>query len=163
MQTEQLAEQLSDASGDLDARPSTGEVLRQERLRRGLDEKEVADRLHITMHYVRALEADKYEKLPGAIFAKGYIKSYALLLDLDPDDVLDRYTEFTSLQLEQEQEASRQRVRRKRDKNKPWVIVSVVGFIVGFTALWAYNNFSVGSDSDTPTPAVTALRSESQL
>jgi cytoskeleton protein RodZ len=160
MQTEQLAEQLSDTSGALDARPSAGEILRQERLRRELDEKEVAVRLHITMHYVRALETDKYEKLPGAIFAKGYIKSYALLLDLDPDDVLDRYAEFTSQQLEQE--ASRQQVRRNRDKNRPWVIVSVVGFIVGFTALWAYNNFSAGPDSDTPTPAVTVGSSESQ-
>ncbi|HAJ74871.1 MAG: DUF4115 domain-containing protein [Gammaproteobacteria bacterium] len=153
MQTEQLAEQLSEASGDQDARLSAGEILRQERLRRDLNEKEVADRLHITIHYVRALEADQYEKLPAAIFAKGYIKSYALLLDLDPDDVLDRYAEFTSQQLEQEQEANRQQVRHNRDKNRPWVIVSVVGFIGSFSALWAYNNFSVGPDSDTATPA----------
>jgi cytoskeleton protein RodZ len=160
MQTERLAEQLPDASGDLDARPSAGEILRQERLRQGLDEKEVANRLHITMHYVHALEDDKYEKLPGAVFAKGYIKSYALLLDLDPSDVLDRYAEFTSQQIEQE--ASWQRVRRNRDKNRPWAIISVVGFIGGFTALWAYNNFSADPNSDTPTPAVAVGSSESQ-
>jgi formate dehydrogenase iron-sulfur subunit len=57
--------------------------MQQERIRRGLSEKEVADQLHITMHYVRSLEANNYDKLPGAVFAKGYIKNYAQLLELD--------------------------------------------------------------------------------
>ena len=52
-----------------------GEILQQERMRRGFSEKKVADQLHITVHYVKALETEHYEKLPGAVFAKGYIKS----------------------------------------------------------------------------------------
>ena len=50
---------------------TAGDILQQERQRLGLNEKEVADQLHITMHYVKALESNSYEKLPGAVFAKG--------------------------------------------------------------------------------------------
>ncbi|MDA1371861.1 MAG: DUF4115 domain-containing protein [Proteobacteria bacterium] len=156
MQTEQQAELLSDEVGEQESKPSAGEILLQARLIRGFSEKEVADRLHITMHYVKALEADRYEKLPGAVFAKGYIKSYALILDLDPEMVLERYTEFTNQALEQE--ASRQRVRRRRDKNRPWVIVSVVVFIGGFAGLWAYNSFFADIDTDSSTTPLVDAR-----
>ena len=57
---------------------TAGDILQRQRQRLGLNEKEVANKLHITMHYVKALETNSYEKLPGAVFAKGYLKSYAL-------------------------------------------------------------------------------------
>lgn len=161
MQTEQHAEQLPDEVGEQESKPSAGEILLQARLIRGLSEKEVADRLHMTMHYVKALEADRYEKLPGAVFAKGYIKSYALILDLDPEMVLERYTESTNQALEQE--ASRQRVRRRRDKNRPWVIVSVVVFVGGFAGLWAYNSFFTDIDTGTPTTPIVNVSDAQDL
>ncbi|HBP99733.1 MAG TPA: DUF4115 domain-containing protein, partial [Gammaproteobacteria bacterium] len=55
--------------------------------------KEVADTLHITVHYVNALEHDQYDKLPGEIFAKGYMKRYAETLALDQAEVLAAYAE----------------------------------------------------------------------
>ena len=39
--------------------------------------------LHITMHYVNAIEHDEHDKPPGAVFAKGYIKRYAEIMALD--------------------------------------------------------------------------------
>ena len=67
-----------------DAEPSEAEVdlstpgarLRAERLRRGFDEDEIADKLHITRHYLRAIEEDAYDKLPGVVFARGYVRNY---------------------------------------------------------------------------------------
>jgi cytoskeleton protein RodZ len=47
----------------------------------GLTQHEVADSLHLTVHYVNALENDEYQKLPGKIFVKGYLKSYAILME----------------------------------------------------------------------------------
>ena len=126
---------------------TAGELLREERLRRGLSEKEVADRLHITMHYVRAIEADCYEKLPARIFATGYIKSYALLLDLDPDRLMELYANFNVHQQEIVREQARQQAKRKKDHNMPWVILSVLGFIAGFAGLWVYNYYFASSES----------------
>ncbi|MFT7470734.1 MAG: cytoskeleton protein RodZ [Kiritimatiellia bacterium] len=131
---------------------TAGDILQQERQRLGLNEKEVADQLHITMHYVKALESNSYEKLPGAVFAKGYLKSYALLLGLDVEDLVSRYDEFTHQQNADSAEERRLlRARKKKDRNKPLVIVSLIVFVVGFLGLWLANSyFSEESVSDLP-------------
>lgn len=157
MQTEPLAEATSEAAVNEESISTltAGDILRQERERLGLNEKEVADQLHITMHYVKALESNSYEKLPGAVFAKGYLKSYALLLGLDVEDLMSRYDEFTYQQkADSEQERRLLRARKKKDRNKPFVIISLIVFVAGFLGLWLVNSyFGEGSVSDVPSTA----------
>lgn len=157
MPTEPLIEAAAELSASEDAVGilTAGDILQQERERLGLNEKEVADQLHITMHYVKALESNSYEKLPGAVFAKGYLKSYAILLGLDVEDLLSRYDEFTHQQKADIEEESRLlRARKKKDRNKPLVIVSVIIFVAGFLGLWLVNSyFSEESVSDVPSTA----------
>lgn len=157
MPTEPLIEAAAElpASEDALGIQTAGDILQQERERLGLNEKEVADQLHITMHYVKALESNSYEKLPGAVFAKGYLKSYAILLGLDVQDLLSRYDEFTHQQKADIEEESRLlRARKKKDRNKPLVIVSIIIFVAGFLGLWLVNSyFSEESVSDVPSTA----------
>lgn len=120
--------------------PTAGEILLQGRLRLGLDEKEVADRLHITMHYVKALETNAFEKLPGAVFAKGYLKSYAVLLGLDVAELTALYDEFASRQTAESEASKRQKTRRRSDRNKMWVVASIALFVLGFLGLWLYSS-----------------------
>ncbi|MFT4887575.1 MAG: cytoskeleton protein RodZ [Pseudohongiellaceae bacterium] len=122
------------------AAESVGNILRAERLRRELTEKEVADQLHITMHYVRAIESNSFEKLPGAVFAKGYIKSYALLLGLEQSQVIGSYDVYVSEQQDAAREKTRIQVRRRKDKNRPWVIGSGIGFVSLFLILWFFSS-----------------------
>lgn len=145
-------------SGPLEDTP--GAVLKAERLRRNLSEKDVSDKLHITMHYVRAIESNRFDKLPGAVFAKGYIKSYALYLELDVEAVTSLFDGINSQQEEQKVEANRRLMAQRRsDRNKPWVYASVASFVIGFTGLWAYSQFA-GNDAVEAT--VAAPRSTSQ-
>ena len=121
--------------------PSVGELLNKERLRQGLTEKEVADDLHITMHYVRAIESNSFEKLPGNVFAKGYVKSYAMLLGMDMQPVLASYNAHIENELDVAKEKTRIQVRKRKDKNRPWVIASAALFVILFLGLW-FVNFS---------------------
>jgi cytoskeleton protein RodZ len=141
---------------------TAGNILQQERQRLGLNEREVADQLHITIHYVRALESNNYEKLPGAVFAKGYLKSYALLLGLDVEDLISRYDEFTHQQnADSEQERRRLRARKGKDSNKPLVIVSLIVFVVVFLGLWLANSdFAQESVSDLTSTVESAEGAE---
>ena len=141
----EATEQSSDAL-------TAGDILQQERQRLGLNEKKVADQLHITVNYVKALESNSYEKLPGAVFAKGYLKSYALLLGLDFEDLMSRYDEFTHQQNAESAQESRLLIAiKKKDRNKPLVIVSLIIFVTGFLVLWLANSyFSEESVSDVP-------------
>ncbi|MFT6094797.1 MAG: cytoskeleton protein RodZ [Pseudohongiellaceae bacterium] len=133
---------------------SVGNILRAERLRRELTEKEVADQLHITMHYVRAIESNSFEKLPGAVFAKGYIKSYALLLGLEESQVIGSYNVYVSEKQDAAREKTRIQVRRRKDKNRPWVIGSGIAFVSLFLILWFFSTggqetVDVGSDESS--------------
>ena len=154
MPTDPLIEALAetDAAEDAISVLTAGDILHQARQRLGLNEKEVADKLHITRHYVKALESNSYEKLPGAVFAKGYLKSYALLLGLDVEDLLSRYDEFTNQQKADSKEERRLlRARKKKGRNKPLVIISLLVFIAGFLGLWLVNSyFTQKSVSDVP-------------
>lgn len=68
----------------LDAFLTPGSLLKAARLRRGLTEQEVAQHLKILPDYVPALERDDYAALRSPAFARGYVRSYGRLLDLDP-------------------------------------------------------------------------------
>lgn len=154
MQIDETNETQIEPAEQVEAVPAPGELLMAERLRRGLDEKDVADKLHITMHYVRAIETNHFEKLPGAVFTRGYIRSYALLLGLNPQPLTAMFDSINSAQQGiKDEEGRRQVARRRSDRNKPWVYVSVGTFVLGMTALWAYNHFSADDTVATPLPA----------
>ena len=128
---------------------TVGLLLSQERVRRGFSEEEAAEKLHITKHYLRAIETDLHEKLPGAIFAKGYIKSYAILLKLNVDEVLSLYDEYVRQQQVSKADVGALQARRKKDRNQLWLIVSVLVFVIGFAGLWAIDKYSDGEDTFT--------------
>jgi cytoskeleton protein RodZ len=169
MSTDDSAVQIDDSvESEIAApAPTVGAVLQQARLHWGLSEKEVADQLHITMHYVKALESNNFDKLPGAVFAKGYIKSYALLLELDANELIRLYQEFTNQQLVDNDPLLRMQSRRKMERNTFWVVVSVLVFVAGFTLLWLYNNFArddaEGDTSNAPNTAAPSLVQVSEV
>jgi cytoskeleton protein RodZ len=145
MQTNENEQQDEASKDKVSAAESVGVILRAERLRQDLSEQKVADQLHITMHYVRAIESNSFEKLPGAVFVKGYIKSYALLLGLEQSQIIGSYDEYVNDQQDAAREKTRIQVRRRKDKNRPWVIGSGVAFLGFFVALWLFNS---GSDEN---------------
>ena len=61
-----------------------GHILRQERERRSLSVEEVAGRLKLMPRIVRAIEQADIEELPQAAYARGFVKAYGNLLELDP-------------------------------------------------------------------------------
>ena len=67
-----------------------GELLRSERERVGFSAEEVAKLLHLSRNALAYLEAGRFDRLPGDTFTRGYIRSYARLLKLDPN-VFARY------------------------------------------------------------------------
>jgi cytoskeleton protein RodZ len=56
----------------------------------GHDLRFVAETLHIRFIYLEAIEAGRYEELPGAVYVVGFIRSYADFLGLDSEEVARR-------------------------------------------------------------------------
>lgn len=68
-----------------------GALLMASRLRLGDDLRYVAENLHIRFIYLQAIEDSRYDDLPGAAYAIGFIRTYADYLGLDSDEVVRRY------------------------------------------------------------------------
>jgi len=68
--------------------------LRSARVARGWDLAQAAQKLHITSTQITALEEGRFDELPGAAFARGYLRNYARLLDLDVERVLAAYDRY---------------------------------------------------------------------
>jgi len=75
-----------------------GEKLRQAREERGISISEVAEQTRISPHYLDSIENDDYRTLPGGIFNKGFVKSYAKYVGLDEQEALGDYSRLISSQ-----------------------------------------------------------------
>jgi cytoskeleton protein RodZ len=68
-----------------------GAQLREARHRANFSLEDVSAELHLNPETVRALEENCFEDLPAPAFVRGYIRSYARLLNLPPGPILEAY------------------------------------------------------------------------
>jgi len=71
-----------------------GKYLRSAREARGIDLREAAQQTRISLQYLKALEAEDFAKLPGAVFVRGFLKNYSKFLQLDETEVMQKFGEL---------------------------------------------------------------------
>jgi cytoskeleton protein RodZ len=72
-----------------------GEKLRRERELRGISLDQIATATKISTRMLKALEDEKFDLLPGGIFNKGFIRSYAKFLGIDEEQAVADYVAAT--------------------------------------------------------------------
>ncbi len=70
---------------------SFGLRMRAARERKGISLDEVAEQTKVPAGVWAAMEANDFSRWPTGIFARSYIRDYARLCDLDPDEVVDEF------------------------------------------------------------------------
>lgn len=68
-----------------------GERLRNAREARGWTLADVEQLTKIRGVYLQALEEEQFDRLPGGIYARGFLRTYAVALGLDPNELLQAY------------------------------------------------------------------------
>lgn len=68
--------------------PAVGQTFIEARQAQNLSITDVANRLKLSVHQVEALEQGAYDRLPGAVFVRGFTRNYARLLKLDPEEMV---------------------------------------------------------------------------
>ncbi|MCU0970394.1 MAG: helix-turn-helix domain-containing protein [Gammaproteobacteria bacterium] len=76
---------------ELPLRKGPGERLRSARKAKGIDLGHAARDLHLAEDRLAALERDEYSAIPGRVFVRGYLKNYARLVGLPPEQILAAY------------------------------------------------------------------------
>jgi hypothetical protein len=68
-----------------------GATLRESRIRAGIDIGEVETRTKIRAKYLRAMENEEWEMLPGPVYARSFLRTYGDFLGLDSRMLVDEY------------------------------------------------------------------------
>lgn len=151
------------------AEGSLGEQLRRARLERGVNLREVSEQTRITMRHLEAIEADDYKSLPGGIFNKSFIKSYARAVGFPEARALELYEHTSRERGFQEEEPAttpqRSRIYMGESARSPLVTYGLSALIVGILILIVYAGLhyyrrteteGVTTAAATPTPLAAA-------
>ncbi len=122
---------------------SFGERLQREREMRGITLEEIADSTKIGTRSLRALEQEDFDKLPGGIFNKGFVRAYARYLGIDEEQAV---TDFLAAAGESEppllNPAPTEKLTTYRSGSRGWVValaLVLVALAAGGYAAWRFN------------------------
>ncbi len=73
-----------------------GERLQAARIQQGLSLDDVADRMHLSLGILKAIEDNNFEEITAPIFVKGYLRAYARIVSLNEDEMILQYLDFYS-------------------------------------------------------------------
>ena len=150
-----------------------GERLRQARLLKNRDLKEIATELNISERLLTAIEADDYKSLPEPAFIRGYLRGYGRLLGVDSDLLIAQfneiYTSATGLSsnhsLENsplQQLAKLQTHTRKSNRWMWWLLVPVALIVLFLVLRPVVKKIMAPSANDTSAAQTVVLSDSSQ-
>lgn len=121
-----------------------GDRLRREREMRGVTLDEISESTKISRRSLQALENEEFGLLPGGIFNKGFVRSYARYLGIDEDEAVSDYVEASHEQappedqfpLEIHEENEQHKSLNPRRPVVP-VALAVVALVLGVGG-WSY-------------------------
>lgn len=165
--TSKSSEQAPEGRAGGGAEGSLGEQLRGARLERGINLREVAEQTRITMRHLEAIEAGDYKALPGGIFNKSFIKSYARYIGFPEARALELYEREARERGLHTDEATttpqRSRVYTGESARSPLVtfalsaliIIVLISVVYLGLRFWNNKNAQTAGPTTTPTPAAT--------
>lgn len=135
-----------------------GEVLREAREAQGLTLEAVEDATKIRRKYIRALETEEFSILPGRVYAKAFLRTYAKYLGLDSESLVaefnQRFPGDEKGDVEQEPAGRGPVERRTPAYTKYLVVLLVIAALVGFNALYRYGSVERGEEHSPGVPPV---------
>lgn len=117
-----------------------GETLKTAREDRQLSIDEVAERLKLSKAIITALENDDYKMLPAPAFVRGYLRSYATLLELKVEDVIPLYDHFAPPDPELKN-VLKSTPMQKRESTILWVTVVISLILAALVVIWVIGDY----------------------
>jgi cytoskeleton protein RodZ len=136
--------------------PDIGQTLREARMRRRIDMTEVEAATKIRAKYLRALESEEWDLLPGPTFVKTFLRTYADYLGLDSRVLVEEYRQRferpSTMDLTPFSAGLGRHGRRRRPRLAALgpALVVVVGVVLLIGALWVLG--TLGEDEEDPGP-----------
>ena len=140
-----------------------GSMLKAAREQRGVSLRHISSTTKITVAALEALERNDISRLPGGIFSRAFVRSYALQVGLDPDATIEKFiTQFPELAMTAAHAAAEQQEEEEQhDSNQQTaatflrLIAISVPVVAGLLYLGTVSRRSA-EPSRTPEPAPAA-------
>jgi cytoskeletal protein RodZ len=133
-----------------------GTTLREARMRAHIDISEVESATKIRAKYLRAIENEEWDLLPGTVYVKSFLRTYGDFLGLDSRLLIDefkrRYERPTDHEVRQVAGIRRERERSPRSRarasfwSSPRVVIAGAVLVI-VVALWVYGTASSNNTS----------------
>ncbi|WP_460755498.1 RodZ domain-containing protein [Marinomonas epiphytica] len=137
-----------------------GETLSTQRESLGLDQRQLASELKISIEQVRALEANEFNYFRSPTFVRGFLKSYCRVVQLDASVLI---AAFNSLQSDAKPTIQPvDKVNKQSQLGDPFIVLIsiVIIAVLVFLAFW-WPSFSSDEDSlEEPLDAATETQAE---
>lgn len=127
---------------------SIGERMRQAREERNVSLHAIAEKTNISVRFLDALEKGHIDKLPGGIFIRGFVRSYAAQVGLDPDKTVQ---EFVAAHPQARHDSDPADPERR--VGAPSGVVLILGLLAATVALGGGLYWWLASGGPAPAPA----------
>lgn len=121
-----------------------GALLKAAKIQANYSSEQVASRLNLTVELIESIERDDYQESISPAFYRGYLRSYAQLVQIDADELIEMYNEIIhqgslSVSITPTFDTN---LYTKKDRNFPylkWVLYLFVAAIVLFAGFYVWN------------------------
>jgi cytoskeleton protein RodZ len=146
---------------DIDPFIAVGGELATARISQGLSLSDISSQLRISVKYLEFLENGEREKLPGATYVLGFIRSYAKCLDLEADAMCQRLIETMSAS---DRQPEYHFIENKTAGGGDWrnmIMIGVVLIIVSYTAWYfMHDDYVLDTELTASTESSAGLDTE---
>lgn len=147
-----------------------GERLQRDRELRGLSREEISAATRIGSRFLEALENEQWERLPGGIFNRGFLRAVARFLGLDEDDLIAQYdVAITEHQAQVEASANPPVPQEKaKTSSRRFVVLGLIGAFCGMVLFatswfgWRWREQSPRQAASRSDAALSAVPAASQ-
>jgi len=127
---------------------SPGRILSEARLERGGSLQEYAERTKIPVSSLEALEADNWSWMAAPVYVKGFIRAYALELDLDPEPLIAAWRNASSQAPQGTAFARRQTITSPEAPNRSFRMAAGIALGAVAFVIWLVLNSGLSPQPD---------------
>ncbi len=119
-----------------------GTRLREARERKGVSLRHIADATRISVSFLESLERNDISRLPGGIFSRAFVRSYAIEVGLDPeatvDDFIRQFPQESVVVGHTAASGAEERESFESDRRMAWAIVRLLAISVPIAFILLY-------------------------
>jgi cytoskeleton protein RodZ len=137
-----------------------GDKLQAARISIGLTIEDVANKMHLSESILSSLEENDFDDITAPIFVKGYLRSYARIVNVDENEIIQQYTSFyTDGDPPIHSTSNTSPEINSGDTRVKWITRLVIVGLVALLSIWWWNRYQepaqpMSLDSGGQTPQI---------